>query len=330
MTPALVVAALLIAAAVIGLMLMGGFRLPQAMPNPRSLHAVAVPRVGGLSIWAGSLPAIVVATWMAPLEVLAWAPAWLALVLVSLCDDIRSVSIVRRLSSHAAAAMWFAWWTLPAAPSAVLLHLTMIALVAFVVAWSLNLYNFMDGSDGLAALMTVIGFAAYAAAGPASATTGLVVVAIVAATLPLLFVNWPPARIFMGDVGAVPLGFLAAAFGIAGVVTHRWGVWFPVLVFLPFIADATLTLLRRAWRRERWWEGHRSHYYQRLHQLGAGHAGTLAIYGALMAGTSVSAVICVQVVPEWGMPVLAAWCLLLLLPFGTIDYHWHRKSPAAP
>ncbi len=329
-TAALAVLSLLIAAGVIVAMLRGASRLPLAAPTPRSLHAVPVPRVGGLSIWAGALPAIIVAAYMAPLETLAWAPAWLLLVLVSLRDDTRSVSIAARLATHALAALWFACWTLASSSATPVMLIVLIAVVALVVAWSLNLYNFMDGSDGLAALMAIVGFAAYAAAGSATAATELVAVAVVAATLPLLVVNRPPARIFMGDAGAVPLGFLAAAFGIAGVFTRRWDLWFPVLVFLPFIADATLTLLRRAWRRERWWEGHRSHYYQRLHQLGAGHRGTLAIYGVLMAGTSISAVICVRESPEWGAVALAAWSLLILLPFGAIDYHWRRKSPAAP
>ncbi|MEO6566413.1 MAG: glycosyl transferase [Casimicrobiaceae bacterium] len=320
--------ALLIATGVIILLLRRGSRLPLATPNPRSLHTAPVPRVGGISIWAGALPAILVATSIAPLETLAWAPAWLILVLVSLRDDMRSVSIAARLATHALAALWFACWALASSPMILWPQMLLVTLVALVVAWSLNLYNFMDGSDGLAALMTIVGFAAYVAAGPASAATELVAVAVVAATLPLLVVNLPPARIFMGDAGAVPLGFLAAAFGIAGVVTGRWDIWFPVLVFLPFIADATLTLLRRAWRGERWWEGHRSHYYQRLHLLGAGHGGTLAIYGVLMAGTSITAVICVRDLPEWGAAALAAWTLLLLLPFGAIDYHWRRKTPA--
>ncbi len=322
--------ALLIAAGTLVAMLRRRDRLPLAAPNPRSLHAVPVPRVGGLAIWAGALPAIIVATTLAPLETVAWVPAWLLLVLVSLRDDIRSVSIAARLASHALAAVWFACWTLASSAVTPVLLIVSVVLVALVVAWSLNLYNFMDGSDGLAALMAIVGFAAYAATGSATAATELVAVAIVAATVPLLIVNRPPARIFMGDAGAVPLGFLAAAFGIAGVVGRRWDLWFPVLVFLPFIADATLTLARRAWRRERWWEGHRSHYYQRLHQLGAGHGGTLAIYGVLMAGTSVTAVICAREAPEWGEVALAAWSLLLLLPFGAIDYHWRRKSPAAP
>ncbi len=106
--------------------------------------------------------------------------------------------------------------------------------------------------------------------------------------MPFLAVNFPPSRLIMGDVGAVPLGFLAAAFGCALVAGGHWPAWFPALVFLPFIADATTTLARRALRGERIWEAHRSHYYQRLHRLGAGHRGTLAIYGAWMAGCGIT------------------------------------------
>ena len=100
---------------------------------------------------------------------------------------------------------------------------------------------------------------------------------------------------FMGDVGAVPLGLLAAALGGAGVAAGHWAPWFPLLVFLPFLADATATLALRAWRRERVWEAHRSHFYQRLHLAGAGHRGTLALYAADMLACALLALACVVV-----------------------------------
>jgi len=144
--------------------------------------------------------------------------------------------------------------------------------------------------------------------------------------IPVLFVNRPPARMFLGDVGAVPLGFLAAAFGIAGVAGGQWPLWFPVLVFLPFIADATVTLARRVVARERFWQSHRSHYYQRLHQLGAGHSGTLAAWAALMAGSAGTAVACACLSPSWGPVALAAWCIVHAGAFAAIDYHWRRSA----
>ncbi len=203
-------------------------------------------------------------------------------------------------------------------------------VVMLTVAWAANLYNFMDGSDGLAAAMSVAGFGAYAAVLTHAGLSPALPMGVVAATVPLLVANWPPARLFLGDVGAVPLGFLAAAFGTAGVAAGAWGAWFPILVFLPFVADATATLLRRAWRRERFWEGHRAHYYQRLHQLGAGHRGTLAAGAATMAGTCATAVACACLRPDWGPAALVLWCLLLAAAFAAIDHRWrHRPSASA-
>ncbi len=330
MTFALALVAAMVSAAAVTVLLRLADRLPHATPNLRSLHQRPVPRVGGLAIWAGTLPAFAVAAAWSPMEAVGWLPAWAALLLVSLCDDVRGLAIPIRLGTHGACALWFAYWIVPTGAAGLTTQVAQVFAAGLLVAWSLNLYNFMDGNDGLAVLMTIVGFAAYGIAGTTSPTTSLVAFAVAFAALPFFFVNRPPARMFMGDVGAVPLGFLAATLGLAGVLQELWGAWFPVLVFLPFIADATLTLLRRAGRRERWWEGHRSHYYQRLHQLGAGHAGTLAVYAALILGTSVTAVVCARAAPEWGWRVLLVWCVVLALPFGAIDYHWARKSTGTP
>jgi UDP-N-acetylmuramyl pentapeptide phosphotransferase/UDP-N-acetylglucosamine-1-phosphate transferase len=194
----------------------------------------------------------------------------------------------------------------------------------------------MDGSDGLAASMGVIGFAACglasldgganAVAAPAAAPA---LFALSAAIVPFLAVNRPGASMFLGDVGAVPLGFIAAVFAMAGVFGRWWPPWFPLLVFLPFIADATLTLAIRARRRERLWEGHRNHFYQRLHQLGAGHGGTLAVYGTTMTGTAATALACRRWAPVAGWWALAAWIAVVIMLFASIDYHWRRKTHVA-
>ena len=152
-----------------------------------------------------------------------------------------------------------------------------------------------------------------------------------AAPPPFLAFNVPPARMFMGDVGAVPLGFPAAALGALGIALGRWPAWFPVLVFLPFVADATVTLARRALAGERVFEAHRGHYYQRLWQLGAGHRGTLAVYAALMRGDRVDrrrparrgsrGTVCSRWPP--GSQSIAAG-------FAAIDYHWRLHSSKSP
>jgi len=151
-----------------------------------------------------------------------------------------------------------------------------MALLILAVGWITNLYNFMDGSDGLAGGMSVIGFGAYALAAGASplATVSLCIAAAAGA---FLVFNFHPARIFLGDVGSIPLGFLAGALGLVGWRGDAWPLWFPLLVFAPFIADATVTLARRAARGERVWQAHREHYYQRLVRSRLGHRGTAAL-----------------------------------------------------
>jgi UDP-N-acetylmuramyl pentapeptide phosphotransferase/UDP-N-acetylglucosamine-1-phosphate transferase len=254
-----------------------------------------------------------------------WALPWVLLFIVSLRDDAKSVSVATRLCVHGIAAALFAAMLAYHAS----LSVFTAAAVALVCMWSLNLYNFMDGSDGLAASMSIIGFAAYAAALACTGAPAALPLSLAAASVPVLAVNRPPARMFLGDVGAAPLGFLAAAFGIGGVAGGMWPVWFPPLVFLPFAADATATLARRVVARERFWESHRSHYYQRLHQLGAGHGGTLAVWVALMAGTAATAVACACLAPEWGAVALLAWCVVHAVLFAAIDYHWRRSAPTA-
>jgi len=247
----------------------------------------------------------------------AWLFPLLAVIAVSLLDDRRGVHIAVRFAVHAMAAALWVWL---AAPN---IH-PVLAVVAIV--WMANLYNFMDGSDGLAGTMTIAGFGAYAAAALyAGIDEAALFVALVAATAPFLFQNAPPARVFLGDVGAVPLGFLAAVFGLAGVSGAWWPSWFPLLAFLPFIADASVTLLYRLLRGARVWEAHREHFYQRLVQLGWGHARTLKLYGALMLGTASSAVVVLIWAPQLGPWLVVGWSAVLALVYASIDYHWRRR-----
>ncbi len=148
---------------------------------------------------------------------------------------------------------------------------------ALAIAWSANLFNFMDGNDGLAGMMAIGGFAAWDGA-LAVAAAGMAGDARCAPTRPLLalaaarFPSSPsisPRPRFHGRRGRGAAGFSRRGFGVAGGGSALWPGWFPLLVFLPFVADATATLRRAVRRRERVWEAHRTHYYQRLHQLGA-------------------------------------------------------------
>lgn len=251
-------------------------RIAMDAPNERSLHARAVPRTGGIAIAAG-VAASLALTWPGLPVILAAAGVLAA---ASFVDDIRGLPSPARLALHVGAAA-----------AAVAFEIEVTTLLVFVVfvlalAWTANLYNFMDGSDGLAGGMTVFGFGTYAVAAYLvdAQTLAALCASIAAAAGAFLFHNWHPARIFMGDVGSVPVGYLAGALGLQGWAIGAWPLWFPVLVFAPFMCDATLTLLKRLARREPVWQAHREHYYQRLVRMGFGHRGTAYIeYGAMIA-----------------------------------------------
>ncbi len=302
--------------------------LPLDHPIDRSLHRRPVTRAGGLAIWAGFLPAaLLLDAQIAGSAV--WLAAWGAVTVVSIADDWRAVRPGLRLLVHALAATAVAVSLLRGDQLAglSLADGVLIVVAAFVIAWSANLFNFMDGSDGLAAVMAVCGFGAYGAAALLEGAPAGVYLALASATLPFLVANLPPARVFMGDGGSVPLGFLAAVFGLAGVHERTWPGWFPLLVFLPFIADTLVTVIRRIIAGEDLFQAHKTHYYQRLHRMGAGHAGTLLLYGALAAGTSASACFTLATGPAAGWQVLGAWSVAIGGFFAGIDYHWRRSSP---
>jgi UDP-N-acetylmuramyl pentapeptide phosphotransferase/UDP-N-acetylglucosamine-1-phosphate transferase len=245
--------------------------LPVDRPNERSLHQRPTPRIGGLAVYPGIVLACLLA---GPHTSALLLPLGLAglLFLVSVADDWRSLPAGLRFGSHLAVAAGFALWIAGASP---------LALAgAIAMAWMTNLYNFMDGANGLAGGMTVIGFGVLALA----SDEPLLACAVVGAALGFLRYNFDPARVFLGDAGSVPLGFLAGALCFVGVVRGYWPLWFTLLVFAPFVIDATVTLLKRMARREKVWSAHRQHYYQRLVRMGWSHRRLALAEYALMAG----------------------------------------------
>src|SRR3954462_12253522 len=286
-------------------------------PNARSLHVSPVPRTGGLALMAGTASAAGVSG--AEL----WLPMSLALALaaVSLYDDVRGLSRRMRFAAHFAAAGVLVWYVLsPMNP------LELLVLVLAVV-WMTNLYNFMDGADGVAGAMALIGFPAYALAAWLSgqAVLATLCAAIAAAALAFLIHNFHPARIFLGDVGSIPLGFLAAALGIVGWRHYAWPLWFPVLVFGPFNADATVTFLRRLARREKVWEAHKEHYYQRIVRMGLGHRSAALVGYAVMCGCAALALVGRAQAPSLQLAAFAAGSALLGAAALWVDLRWSRR-----
>lgn len=293
--------AFLASAAVIHFMLR--FRLHGALDEPvqRSLHSRPVPRAGGIGILAAIAIGAVAAggPWLATVVAFSIAA-------VSAFDDQFDLPVSLRFLAHllAAIALW-AGGGFPVASWAA----TVAAIVA--VVWMTNLYNFMDGADGLAGGMALFGFAAYALAALKGGDAQIAVFCACIATgaAGFLLFNFHPARIFMGDVGSIPMGFLAAALGLEGLRRDLWPIWFPVLVFSPFIVDASATLIRRLLNGERIWQAHREHHYQVMVRSGLGHRATALIWYVLMAlvGASAYAALALpSLVPEL---MLGLWAL---------------------
>jgi UDP-N-acetylmuramyl pentapeptide phosphotransferase/UDP-N-acetylglucosamine-1-phosphate transferase len=291
-------------------------RLPLDVPNARSLHERPVPRIGGVAIVAGVAAAVLAG--FAPFG-LALALAG-ALALLSFVDDLRPLPTLVRLAGHLAAAAALAWYVLSP------MQWLELALIVLGIAWLTNLYNFMDGSDGLAGGMSVAGFGAYALAAwlAGDQATALVSVALVGAAAAFLSFNLPPARVFLGDVGSIPLGFLAGALGVSGWRNDAWPLWFPLLVFAPFIGDATVTLLRRLLRRERIWQAHKEHYYQRLVRMGFGHRGTVWIGYAAMLVCAVAALVARTKAPATQAMIFGGVALALAVLAVWVDLRWAR------
>ena len=122
---------------------------------------------------------------------------------------------------------------------------------------------------------------------------------------------------------SIPLGFLAAAMGLWGWQQEHWPGWFPLLVFSPFIMDASVTLLKRTLRREKISVAHREHYYQRLVQMGWGHRNTALLEYALMFAAGASAIWSMRQSAAFPWPVFLAWGAIYAILMLALDYRWH-------
>lgn len=304
-------------------------------PNSRSLHQQPIPRTGGLAVLGGIFAGGLYAPVAYPLWV-ALLIGLLPLTVVSLLDDYRSVAARWRILTHllAAVSLLAAGLTpdrleLPglALPLPVWIA---IPLTLLFIVWMINLYNFMDGMDGFAGGMATIGFSALAWLGWADAGFAAFCLIVAAASAGFLVHNFPPAKIFLGDTGSTALGFLAAAFSLWGAKEGLFPFWVALLVFSPFIVDATVTLLRRLLRGEKVWEAHRSHYYQRLVLLGWGHRRTVLTEYALMLACAGSALLAVRLPPVGQISLAMAWGLIygfLMWGVGRLE-RWHATVSA--
>jgi Fuc2NAc and GlcNAc transferase len=305
------------------------------VPNHRSSHSVATPRGGGLAI------ATVTLLGAALISVRGLLPARLAIAIVGggaliaaigWLADGGGVWASSRALTHVVAAVWAVLWLggLPAlnlGGETVSLGWLGGALAVAGIVWATNLYNFMDGIDGLAGgEATMVG--AFAGAlllveGRSDLACAAWIVA--AASVGFLAWNWPPAKLFMGDVGSGLLGFLFATLAVASENAGALPLLAWVILTAAFVVDATITLVRRVIRGERWYAAHRSHAYQRAVQAGRSHArvtsSVLLLNVALFALAAGGARW-----PAFLLPALAAALLLVGLAYLVVE----RECPMYP
>lgn len=288
------------------------------IPNERSLHSRPVPRTGGIGLMLSAA-----ITWLLLGGGGLWVIAALAggLAAIFLIDDVVGLPVRVRFIVQALAAGLFVYATGPYPPV-----LAMLLIIGIV--WSANLYNFMDGANGMAGGMALFGFGTYAlGAWVAGATDIALLAAIMAgAAAGFLIWNFDPARIFLGDAGSIPLGFLAAAVGVTGWSRGAWPFWFPLLTFSPFVVDACATLAKRALRGEKLSQAHRSHYYQRLVRMGWSHRGLSLAEYALMATVAVTALLHQHAHPGAGYLAVAFWIGIYGLIASAIDRKWQAHG----
>jgi len=253
------------------------------VPNPRSSHKKPTPSGGGVGV------ALACTLSLAPwLWITAPALTWVVVIsalggVVGLLDDRLDVPAQYRIVIHflLVGILSYGALGLPASPA--LMTLATWALALFLGAWWINLFNFMDGTDGIAASEAIFILSAAAFLLGFGDLDGLLLplsVGIVA-SMGFLLLNWPPARIFMGDAGSNYLAFfiLGLAFITLAAGSLSLAVW--VILTATFVTDATITLLRRMLRGERWLAAHREHTYQRLSRRWNGHSQVTLLYAAI-------------------------------------------------
>ena len=286
-------------------------------PNERSSHTKPTPRGGGLAVLLVSLGA-----WAFSqgdifniFQVLFITTLFLGI--ISWIDDVHSLPASIRLLSQFLA-VGFIFWLMPATNLYFhgFLPYWLDTLVAvFIWVWFINLFNFMDGIDGISVVEASsigLGIFILTALGAIQLTNGFLGLVIAASTTGFVWWNWQPAKVFLGDVGSVPLGFLLGWLLLEILSTSHW----PVAVILPlyYLADSSITLGCRIWRNKSIWQAHREHFYQQATARGLSHAQVSSlILGAniLLVGLSIFSL--VHPLTALFCAFIVVSCLLLIL-----------------
>lgn len=259
------------------------------LPNERSSHHRATPHGGGLPLFLALGLGVLIAGMLG----LTWAPQYLMLlsiagwlVLVGVVDDLRGLSVQLRFSLYGVCCALAVAITLPLLSEGDVMTLLIGALAVVALLWMLNLYNFMDGIDGYASTQCLIACccaALLAFSGGAPTDYLLFCLLLAAAHSGFLFWNWPAARLFMGDAGSVPTGFLLGALALLGDAQGYLPLASWAILMAAFIVDASVTLMWRMATGQPFTQPHRLHAYQRLSRRLGGHLPVVLVLLALNA-----------------------------------------------
>jgi len=238
------------------------------IPNVRSSHICPTPRGGGISIACLFLVIVAISNLISHDVTLAFMGAGFLVALVGFLDDKAHIAARWRLLFHFVAALW-ALYYLGEIPEFQLLNYTFslgwfgIAIAAILLVWMLNLFNFMDGIDGIAAAEAIFVACGSAFFSYLNGLEGLLFISLVLAssTMGFLLLNWFPAKIFLGDVGSGFLGLMLGMIAYANIV-EGGSIWIWVTLLGVFLVDSGITLLRRILRGDNWYEAHCNHAYQ--------------------------------------------------------------------
>jgi Fuc2NAc and GlcNAc transferase len=297
------------------------------LPNQRSSHSIPTPRGGGLGIVGAFLAGLLYLLSADVIEIDRYTVSLLAGSLlvagIGFWDDLRPLPAHYRFAVHLLAAALLVraglaqGYSAGAAGLALLPQFLAGLLLVLAVVWSLNLFNFMDGVDGLAGMEG--GFLAGAGTlllfMQSGGAEGMILLALAGACLGFLIWNWPPARIFMGDVGSGFLGFVLAGLALqTSVFSGALPIYCWLILPAVFVADATITLLRRLLRGEQWYAAHRSHAYQQAALRYRGHLPvTLGVTAINILWLLPLAALCVIFPDSGGWLTLIAYLPLVAL-----------------
>lgn len=292
------------------------------VPNDRSSHVTPIPRGGGLAVVLAIVIAVLVADSAPSRNTLLLLLAMMVLATVGLIDDLKRLPEAVRFGIQALVCGGIAG-ALSVGPTDGWVETTaVIALFAFWLAGFTNAYNFMDGINGISGVTAGVaaGWYLWLAHHLNIAGTAVLASALLGGAIGFLPMNFPRARIFLGDVGSYGIGLLLGCLAILSIIGGA-NVIQASAPLLLYVADTGWTLLRRMARKEKWWKAHREHVYQRLSALGASRTLVTVLVGAL------SALICLASAP--GMPIaLSIVGVVVILAAYLASPHlkiWSRK-----